>query len=492
MTTELTAAPALTVLSEDEAIFRDAVREFAEGEIRPRVQPMEEARCHDETLIKNLFEMGLMGVNVPETYGGTGGTFFQAVLAVEEVSRIDPSVGVLVDVQNTLFNGAICRWGTDAQKQAFLTRTASDTVGAYALSEAGSGSDAFGLACRAEQQGDHWVLEGHKLWITSAAEAGLFVVFATLDSDKGYKGITAFVVDRDDPGFSVGKRESKLGIRASSTCELLLDQCRVPADRVLGEVGQGYKIAIETLNEGRIGIGAQMIGVARAALEAATNYSKEREQFGKRISEFQAVQHQLAHCATQLEAARLLVYNASRLCDAGQPFIKEAAMAKLYSSDAAEFITSAADRAVRRLRLHHRIPRGETLPRREDRKDLRGHVVHAAQHDRQIAAQRIAPHERSFPQSLPARARRAHARLAHASGRTKPARVPRGAQGRRLRDALPEPRAGAAGHAASRRPARRRRRDLVLGHPRSRPDCLGLDDRLRTGPGGRPSAAHRG
>jgi alkylation response protein AidB-like acyl-CoA dehydrogenase len=342
MSTELTATPALTVLPEDEAMFRDAVREFAEGEIRPRVQQMEEAKRHDESLVKSLFEMGLMGINVPESFGGAGGTFFQSVIAVEEISRVDPSIGVLVDVQNTLFNSAVGRWGTDAQKKAYLTRTAADTVGAYALSEAGSGSDAFGLACRAEQQGDHWVLDGHKLWITSAAEAGLFIVFATVDPRKGYKGITAFVVDRDDPGFRVGKRESKMGIRASSTCELLLDQCRIPADRVLGEVGRGYKIAIETLNEGRIGIGAQMIGVARAALEAATNYTREREQFGKKISEFQAVQHQLARCATRLEGARLLVYNASRLCETEQPFIKEAAMAKLDSSEAAEFITSAA------------------------------------------------------------------------------------------------------------------------------------------------------
>ena len=337
-----TESAALTVLSEEETLFRDAVRTFAEGEIRPRVQEMEQARCHDGSLIKNLFEMGLMGVEVPESYGGAGGTFFQVILAVEEVSRVDASVGVLVDVQNTLFNNAVLRWGTDEQKKTYLSQSASDTVAAYALSEAGSGSDAFGLACRAENRGDHWMLDGQKLWITNAAEAGNFLVFANADPSKGYRGITAFLVERDDAGFRVGKRESKLGIRASSTCELVLDQCRVPADRVFGEVGQGYKIAIETLNEGRIGIGAQMLGVAGAALDAARNYTQEREQFGQKVCEFQAVQHQLAYCATQLEAARLLVYNAARLREAGRPFIREAAMAKLYSSEAAEFITSAA------------------------------------------------------------------------------------------------------------------------------------------------------
>ena len=342
MSTETSLPPALTMLSEEETMFRDAVRDFAEGEIRPRVQAMEEAKRQDESLIKSLFEMGLMGVEIPEAYGGAGASFFQAILGVEQISRVDGSIGVLVDVQNTLFNNAVLRWANEEQKKTILSRVATDTVGAYALSEAGSGSDAFGLTCRAEQDGDHWVLDGQKLWITSAAEAGLFLVFATIDPAKGYKGITAFIVDRTDPGFSVGKRESKLGIRASSTCELILDRCRIPADRVLGEVGRGYKIAIETLNEGRIGIGAQMIGVASGALEAATNYTKEREQFGKKICEFQAVQHQLANCATQLEAAKLLVYNASRLRDAGEPFIREAAMAKLHSSEMAEQVTSAA------------------------------------------------------------------------------------------------------------------------------------------------------
>jgi butyryl-CoA dehydrogenase/short/branched chain acyl-CoA dehydrogenase len=337
----LTPAP-LTVLTEDETLFRDAVREFAEGEIRPRAAAMERAAQHDPALIRSLFELGVMAVDVPEAYGGAGGSFFQVILAVEQISRADASVGVLVDVQNTLFNNAILRWGNERQRQSYLTRAASGTVAAYALSEAGSGSDAFALACRAEPHGADWLLSGRKLWITNAAEAGMFLVFANADPSKGYKGITAFLVERDDPGFSVGKRESKLGIRASSTCELILERCRVGADRVLGEVGQGYKIAIETLNEGRIGIGAQMLGVAGAALDAARAYTRERSQFGRKIREFQAVQHQIAHGATRLEAARLLVYNAARLRDAGRPFIKEAAMAKLYSSEAAEFVTSAA------------------------------------------------------------------------------------------------------------------------------------------------------
>ncbi len=342
MSMEIAAAPALTMLSEEETLFRDAVRDFAEGEIRPRIHAMEQAKRHDDELIKSLFDMGLMGIDVPETLGGAGGNFFQVILAVEELSKVDASVGVLVDVQNTLFNNAIQRWGTDEQQQTYLRRSCSDTVVAYALSEAGSGSDAFGLACRAERDGDGYRLDGHKLWITNAGEAGVFLIFATVDPALGYKGITAFLVERGDPGFAVGKRESKLGIRASSTCELILDHCRVPNGRVLGEVGRGYKIAIETLNEGRIGIGAQMIGVAAGALAAATRYTKEREQFGKKICEFQAVQHQLARCATQLEAAKLLVYNAARLRDAGRPFIREAAMAKLHSSEAAEYVTSAA------------------------------------------------------------------------------------------------------------------------------------------------------
>ncbi len=333
---------ALTMLTEDEQMFRDAVREFAAAEIAPRSAAMEQAHEYDAELLSALFDMGVMGIEIPEQFGGAGGNFFQSVLAVEEISRADAAVGVLVDVQNTLFNNAILHYGSEAQKAAYLPRLASDTVAAYALSEAGSGSDAFALACRAEQTSDGWVLDGQKLWITNAGEAGLFLVFATVDPSKGYKGITAFVVERDDPGFSVGKRESKLGIRASSTCELILDDCAIPADRVIGEVGRGYKYAIEVLNEGRIGIGAQMLGVAQAALDAATRYTREREQFGKKISEFQAVQHQLARSAMELESARLLVYNAARLRDAGVPFVKEAAMAKLGSSEAAESICSAA------------------------------------------------------------------------------------------------------------------------------------------------------
>ena len=336
------SVPALTMLTEDERMLRDAVREYAESQIAPRAAKMEQAHEYDADLLKSLFEMGVMGIEVPEEHGGAGGNFFQAVLVVEEISRADAAVGVLVDVQNTLFNNALLHYGSDAQKDAYLPRVASDTVCAYALSEAGSGSDAFALACRAEKTSAGWKLDGHKLWITNAAEAGLFLVFATIDPSKGYKGITAFLVERDDAGFSVGKRESKLGIRASSTCELLFDGCEIPGDRVIGEVGRGYKYAMELLNEGRIGIGAQMVGVARAALDAATRYTQEREQFGKKICEFQAVQHELARAAVELESARLLVYNAARLRDAGQPFVKEAAMAKLGSSEAAESICSAA------------------------------------------------------------------------------------------------------------------------------------------------------
>ncbi len=340
--TEIEARPPLTQLSEDETAFRDAVRTFAQGEIAPRARAMEEAGRYDADLIPKLFEMGLMGVDVPEAYGGAGGTFFQSILAVEEVSRADAAVGVLVDVQNTLFNNALARWGTEAQKKVYLPRVASNTVAAYALSEASSGSDAFALKLRARMGDDGIVLDGHKLWITNAAEAGLFVVFANADPDKGYKGITAFLVEREDPGFSVGKREHKLGIKASSTCELRFDGCRIPRDRVLGEVGRGYKYAIETLNEGRIGIGAQMLGVAEAALAAGTAYARERVQFGKPVAEFQAMQHLLADCDTRIEAARLLVWNAARRRDAGLSFVREAAMAKLVASDAAEFVTSSA------------------------------------------------------------------------------------------------------------------------------------------------------
>ncbi|HET9299386.1 MAG TPA: acyl-CoA dehydrogenase family protein [Candidatus Polarisedimenticolaceae bacterium] len=340
--TEIDARPPLTQLSEDESAFRDAVRTFAQGEIAPRARAMEEAGRYDADLLPKLFEMGLMGVDVPEAYGGAGGTFFQSILAVEEVSRADAAVGVLVDVQNTLFNNALARWGTEAQKKAYLPRVASDTVAAYALSEASSGSDAFALKLRAKVADDAVVLDGHKLWITNAAEAGLFVVFANADPDKGYKGITAFLVEKEDPGFSVGKREHKLGIKASSTCELRFDGCRIPRHRVLGEVGRGYKYAIETLNEGRIGIGAQMLGVAEAALAAGTAYARERVQFGKPVAEFQAMQHLLADCDTRIEAARLLVWNAARRRDAGLSFVREAAMAKLVASDTAEFVTSSA------------------------------------------------------------------------------------------------------------------------------------------------------
>jgi len=342
MSSEASVPSALTMLTEDETLFRDTVRAFARAEIAPRAAEMDRAGRYADGLLGRLFDMGLMGIEVPETYGGSGGTFFQSILAVEELSYADAAVGVLVDVQNTLFNTGLLRFGTEEQKRAVLSRTAADTVAAYALSEAGSGSDAFALALRATRSGDGYVLDGQKMWITNAAEAGLFLVFATVDPSLGYRGITAFLVERTDPGFTVGKRESKLGIRASSTCELVLDGCAVGAERVVGQVGRGYKIAIELLNEGRIGIGAQMLGVAGAALDLALSYTKERRQFDRPICEFQAVQHQLADCATHLEAARLLVYNAARLRDAGRPFLREAAMAKLYSSEVAEEVTSAA------------------------------------------------------------------------------------------------------------------------------------------------------
>jgi butyryl-CoA dehydrogenase/short/branched chain acyl-CoA dehydrogenase len=342
MSVEVNHTPALTMLSEDEQMFRDALRDYATGQVAPLVENMEKQGHYDKELLGSLFEMGLMGVEIPESFGGAGGTFFQAILAVEELSRADAAVGVLVDVHNTLFNTGLVKWGTEEQKAKYYPRLTRDTVAAYCLSEAGSGSDAFALATRAEKKGDDWVLNGQKMWITNGNEAGLFLVFANADLSKGYRGITAFILERDDKGFSVGKKESKLGIRASSTCEVVLEDCVVPADRVLGEVGKGYKLAIEILNEGRIGIGAQMIGVSQAALDHAVRYTQERKQFGKPICEFQAVQHQLARCATRLEGARLLVYNAARLRDAGQPFVREAAMAKLESSEAAEYITSAA------------------------------------------------------------------------------------------------------------------------------------------------------
>src|SRR5690348_2917294 len=326
----------LTQLSEDEQLFRSTVRDFAREAIGPLVRQMDEEQHFAGELVPQLFSLGLMGIEIPAEYGGSGGTFFEAILAVEEISAVDPSVGVLVDVQNTLCANALLRWGTEGQKKQYFPRMAADTVAAYALSEAGSGSDAFALQTRAEKRGDEYVLNGQKLWITNAKEAGLFIVFATLDPAAGYKGITAFLVEKEFPGFAVGKKEDKLGIRASSTCELVLEDCRVPASNVLGEPGKGYKIAIETLNEGRIGIGAQMLGLAQGALDHAVHYVKERQQFGKPIAEFQGVQFQLARAATEVEAARLLVYNAARLRDAGQPFLKEAAMCKVFSSEVAE------------------------------------------------------------------------------------------------------------------------------------------------------------
>ena len=332
----------MTTLSEDEQMFRASVREFAEGEIRKRVESMEEQGHLDQSLIKQCFELGLMGIETPEEYGGAGGSFFQAILAVEELSRIDASVGVFVDVQNTLVNNALLRWANPEQKKKYLPQLASEKVGAYALSEAGSGSDAFALQTRAVERDDHFVLNGRKLWITNGNEAEIFVLFANANPEAGYRGITAFIVEKTSAGFSVGKKENKLGIRASSTTELILEDCLVPKENVLGEIGKGYKTSIETLNEGRIGIGAQMIGIARGALESSLAYTTERQQFGKSINEFQGVQFQLAEMATDLEAARLMVYNAARMKDAGQTFVKEAAMAKLYSSRAAERISSKA------------------------------------------------------------------------------------------------------------------------------------------------------
>ena len=336
------AASGLTTLHEDEALFRDSVYEFADREIRPLVREMDEQASIPRQLIDRLFELGVMGIEIPEARGGSGAQFFHAVLAVEALSRVDPSVGVLVDVQNTLVVNALLRWGSEELKRGYLPPLASGTVGAYALSEAGSGSDAFGLATRATESGEEFILTGRKLWITNANEADIFIVFATINPDAGYRGITAFVVERGFEGFSVGKKEDKLGIRASSTCELLLEECRVPRANVLGEVGKGYKVAIETLNEGRIGIGAQMIGLAQGAFDHAVHYTRERKQFGKAISEFQWVQFQLARAATDLEAARLMVYNAARLRDARVPFLKEAAMCKLFSSEVAERVTSLA------------------------------------------------------------------------------------------------------------------------------------------------------
>lgn len=330
----------LTFLNPEEKMFRDTVRKFARQRIAPLVREMDEAAVFNKSLLKEIFELGLMGIEIPGEYGGQGGNFFQCMLAIEEMAAVDPSAAIVVDVQNTIVNNAILRWGNDAQKAKYLPRLATDTVGAYALSEAGAGSDAFGLTTSAKDAGDHYLLTGRKLWISNAAEAGLFVTFATVDATAGYKGITAFLVERETPGFTVGKKEDKIGLRASSTCELILDGCPVPKANILGDVGKGYKIAIETLNEGRIAIGAQMIGLARGALDHAVKYAKQRKQFGKAIAEFQAVQFDLAKMAIDVEAARLLVYNGARLRDAGMPFVKEAAMAKYFTSKIAEEVAS--------------------------------------------------------------------------------------------------------------------------------------------------------
>jgi butyryl-CoA dehydrogenase/short/branched chain acyl-CoA dehydrogenase len=340
----LQAAPPapLTNLTEDEILFRDNIRQFADEKVRPLVKEMDEKGVFEKDLIHDFFQLGLMGIEIPEQYGGGGAKFFEAILAVEELSRVDASSGVIVDVQNTLVNNALLRWGTEDQKKRYLPKMATDTVGAYALSEAGSGSDAFALQTRATLKGSDYVINGRKLWITNGKEASLFVLFATIDPAAGYKGITAFLIDNDTPGFAVGKKEDKLGIRASSTCELILEDCKVPKANVLGEPGKGYKIAIETLNEGRIGIGAQMIGIARGAWEFACKYAVERKAFGKAIADFQGIQFQIAQMATEIEAARLMVYNCARMKDAGVNFVKEAAMTKLFASQVAERVTSLA------------------------------------------------------------------------------------------------------------------------------------------------------
>jgi short-chain 2-methylacyl-CoA dehydrogenase len=336
------AAAPLTQLSEEEIMFQASIRRFAAERLAPHVRSMDDAGVFRQELLKELFDLGLMAVDVPEEYGGQGGSFFQAILAIEELAKVDPSASVIVDVQNTLFNNALVRWGNDDQRLRWLPRAAKDAVASYALSEAGSGSDAFALATRAVESGDEYRLTGRKLWITNAAEAGLFLLFATVNPQAGYKGITAFLIERDFPGFAVGKKEDKLGIRASSTCELILDDCRVPRTNVVGEVGQGYKIAIETLNQGRIGIGAQMTGLAEGALGHAIAYAKQRKQFGHPIAEFQGVQFELAEMAVEVEAARLMVYNAARLKDAGRPYLTEAAMCKYYASQVAERVASRA------------------------------------------------------------------------------------------------------------------------------------------------------
>jgi short-chain 2-methylacyl-CoA dehydrogenase len=342
LATERHAASPLTQLSEEERMFQSTVRKFARERIAPHVREMDDAGVFRKELIQEFFELGLMTIDVPEEYGGQGGYFFQSILAIEELAKVDPSAAVIVDVQNTLFNNALVRWASEEQKRKYFPRLAKDTVASYALSEAGSGSDAFALATRAIEDGDHYRITGRKLWITNAGESGLFLLFANVNPDAGYKGITAFLVERDFPGFKVGKKEDKLGIRASSTCELILDDCRVPKANIIGEIGKGYKIAIETLNEGRIGIGSQMLGLAQGALDHALAYAKERKQFGKAIAEFQGVQFDLAEMAIDVEAARLMVYNAARLRDAGMPFVTEAAMCKYFASQVAEKVASRA------------------------------------------------------------------------------------------------------------------------------------------------------
>jgi short-chain 2-methylacyl-CoA dehydrogenase len=339
---DISSATPLTTLSEEDKLFRSSVRKFAIDRIAPHARSMDEQGVFRPDILREMFELGLMGIEIPEEFGGQGGSFFQAVLAIEALAMVDPAAAVIIDVQNTLVNNALLRWGSNEQKRTYLPLLATATVASYALSEAGSGSDAFALSTRAEDRGDHYVLDGRKLWITNAAEAGLFLLFANVDPNAGYKGITCFLMERTSPGFKIGKKEDKLGIRASSTCELIIDNCSVPKDRVLGEVGKGYKIAIETLNEGRIAIGAQMTGLAQGALDHAITYAKQRKQFGKLISDFQGVQFDLAEMATQIEASRLLVYNAARLREQGLPFLTEAAMAKYFASQTAENVASKA------------------------------------------------------------------------------------------------------------------------------------------------------
>jgi len=338
----LSSHPPLTLLSEEESMFQAAAREFAEKEIRPHVEEMDREGAFRRELMEEFFAQGFMAIAVPEDYGGSGGSFFMSILAIEEFARVDASAATVMDVQNTLVNNTLLRWGNEQQRQAFLPRLARDTVGAFALSEPNAGSDAFALETRAKEDGDDYLLNGRKLWITNAQEAGLFIVFATINRELGYKGITAFVVERATPGFAVGRKEDKLGIRASSTCELILEDCRVPKANVLGEAGKGYRVAMETLNEGRVGIAAQMVGLSRGALEHSLRYAQERRQFGKPIADFQAIQFQLARLATETEAARLMTYNAARLKDAGKPFVKEGAMAKYFCSQVAERVASEA------------------------------------------------------------------------------------------------------------------------------------------------------